>query len=70
MFAGILTIYGGLAVVAVGAVSVAVFVRTSLKVEQTPRKPVVRQAFTIGGLLLLNFPVAAAIIASVIYMET
>ncbi len=70
MLAGILTIYGGLAMVAVGAVSIIVFVWKSLRTGRTPRQQVARHAFTVGGLLLLNFAVAAVIVASVIYIET
>ena len=70
MFAGILTIYGGLAVVAVGAASLVVFVWKSLRAGQLHRKLVTQRALAVGGLLLLNFAVAAAMVASVIYIET
>lgn len=70
MMAGILTVYGGVGVVAIGAVSVAVFVWKSLRAGQAPRKQVVRRAVAVGSLLLLNVVVAAIIIASVTYLET
>ena len=70
MLAGVLTIYSGLVVVAVGTIGVVLFVWKSVRVGHTPRKHVAWQALTVSGFLLLNVPVAAAIVASVIYIET
>lgn len=67
--AGILTICGGMAVVVIGAILLAVSIRWSLR-EGSAKSVVLMRALVAAGLMLSNFVAAAMVVWAVIYIET
>ena len=70
MFAGLFTIYAGLASFALGALSLLAFVRASRKSAEISRPLVWRSTLKVGALLLSNFPAAIAIVVAAVCIET
>lgn len=67
---GVFTIYGGLALVAFGFVSLAGFYRSVSCATELPRRRVRTMTSCCAALLLSNFAVAAGILVAVFYMDT
>ena len=70
MAAGIVTLYGGLLLVFIGAVSLVAFAWTSVRGRSASCRQTIRQSLPVAGVLAVNFPVAVGIIAAVIHLET
>jgi uncharacterized membrane protein YdcZ (DUF606 family) len=70
MTAGMITLVAGFIAFCVGAVALGRFCWLAIRKEHIPRTKVWSKARWSAGLLVVNFPVAAAIIVGVIAIET
>lgn len=70
MLVGIFTIYAGFAIVVIGMFCVGIYVWREWRRTHSWRAGLNLQSLKAAGLLLANFPVAAAIVLTVIHLET
>jgi hypothetical protein len=70
MFTGIFTLYGGVAVFAIGAGALGRFCWLAFRTAEFPRRRLWMMALACAALLLANFAVAGGIIAAVVAIET
>jgi hypothetical protein len=70
MFAGVFTLYGGLAVFCIGALALARFCWLAFRTPEQPRRRLWLSTLGCAALLLSNFPVAVGIVSSVLQIET
>ncbi len=70
MMAGIYTLYGGVAIFSIGVLTLARFSWLAFRTPSLPRRRLWLSTLACAGLLLLNFPVAAAITSAAITIAT
>ena len=70
MMAGLFTVFGGVVIFLIGAIALTRFCWLAFHTPDLPRHRLWFSALCCAGLLLSNFPVAGAIIATVVMIKT